>query len=514
MAVFVDERASEMKEVVLGLGSQNSLWSVVQIADEQLRAIHGSPRKMVVRSDRLAVEALRPTFEGDFHSFVIRVDKSHDNGKRDSLEGIVRKQNAVCQVVEEEESVEVQLSPQDEDHIEDVHQACDALSAALELPEVWRVHGEEYRSKPISPQVLFRALSKFKSSDIHLYPGAPPVFRIDGRLRHSDKFDPLSSEQIFEVVRRMASEKHFEEFIKRQQCSFIFHQVGMGYARVSAFMKAGTPHCTMRFLPEDIPSFEDLCIPRDSMEKLANLHFGLVLATGMTGSGKSTTVASLVDWINQNRALHILCIEQPVEFVHKSKKSVVSQRDVGEDIDTFAEAVRGALRHDPDVIVIGEMRDPDTIRAAINAAATGHLVISTLHSGTSYEAVNRIVSFFDPVERELVKLQLRDALKCVICQRLLPKRGGGRRVGLEFLFNDTNVISDAVLQGNSLALKVGMQQTSSASFIFERHLFELCKEEVISQEIAHAFASEPSILDQMILGSYAIPSPDAMLEHH
>lgn len=249
------------------------------------------------------------------------------------------------------------------------------------------------------------------------------------------------------------------------------------------------------------------------MEKLAQLHFGLILVTGMTGSGKSTTVASLVDWINEHKALHILCIEEPVEFVHKSKKSVISQRDVGEDVGSFATAVRGALRHDPDVIVIGEMRDPDTIRSAINAAATGHLVISTLHSGTSYETVNRIVSFFDPVERELVKLQLRDALKCVICQRLLPKRGGGRRVGLEFLFNDTNIIADAVLAGNSLGLKVGMQQTASASFIFEQHLFQLCEDEVIAEDVAREFSSEPSIFDQMLLGTYAIPSPDKMLAH-
>ena len=192
--------------------------------------------------------------------------------------------------------------------------------------------------------------------------------------------------------------------------------------------------------------------------------------------------------------------------------SIVSQRDVGEDVVSFATAVKGALRHDPDVIVIGEMRDPDTIRSAINAAATGHLVISTLHSGTTYETVNRIISFFDPVERDLVKLQLRDALKCVICQRLLPKRGGGRQVGLEFLFNDTNIIANSILHGDSLGLKVGMQQTSSSSFIFEQYLYDLFKANVISKETAQTFASEQSIFDQMVLGSYSIPSTDAMLK--
>ena len=218
------------------------------------------------------------------------------------------------------------------------------------------------------------------------------------------------------------------------------------------------------------------------MEKLAKLHFGMILVTGMTGSGKSTTVASLVDWINKNKSLHILCIEEPVEYVHANKKSVVSQRDVGVDIATFHEAVRGALRHDPDVIVIGEMRDPDTIRSAINAAATGHLVISTLHSSTAYEVVNRIVSFFDPVERDLVKLQLRDALKCVICQRLVPKVGGGRVPALEFLFNDTKHIADSILAGNTIGIKIGMQQDASSSFIFEKYLFDLVKKELITAE--------------------------------
>ncbi len=499
-----------MKEVILGLGHQTSLWTVVQTADEQLRSIHGSPKTMVVRSGALTVEAHRPTYEGVFDSFVFRVEGANEHC-RQILTKIAGENPSLCEIVQADDKVEVRLSPALPDDLEAVHKLCDELSAAFVLGEVWRVHGEEYRTKPVSQEALFRALIKFKSSDIHLYPGSTPVFRVDSKLRHADRFDALSSQQIFEAIKEMASEKHYNEFLTTQQCSFIYHQVGLGYARVSAFMKAGTPHCTLRFLPEKIPTFEDLAIPRDSMQTLGKLHFGLVLVTGMTGSGKSTTVASLVDWINQNNSLHILCIEHPVEFVHKSKKSVVSQRDVGEDVDNFADAVRGALRHDPDVIVIGEMRDPDTIRSAINAAATGHLVISTLHSGTSYEAVNRIVSFFDPVERDLVKLQLRDALKCVICQRLLPKRGGGRQVGLEFLFNDTNIIANAILQGNSLGLKVGMQQSSSASFIFEKHLYDLCKANIISQDIAQIYSSDRSTFDQMILGSYSIPTPDAML---
>jgi twitching motility protein PilT len=172
------------------------------------------------------------------------------------------------------------------------------------------------------------------------------------------------------------------------------------------------------------------------------------------------------------------------------------------------------LRHDPDVIVIGEMRDPDTIRSAINAAATGHLVISTLHSGTAYEVINRVVSFFDPVERDLVKLQLRDALKCVICQRLLPKVGGGRLPALECLFNDTKAISDNILTGNTIGIKVGMQQGASNSFIFEKYLYDLYKRDVISLETARENSSEPAIFDQMKLGTYSPPPLASMMQPH
>jgi twitching motility protein PilT len=501
-----------MKEVVIGLGQQKSLWSVVQMADEQLRTIHGSPRRMIVRSRGIEIEASRPQFDGDFQSFTVRFP-APGRGLKDSLRAFAAKCPVACESDDADGHVALRCAAPSAGQVEQLHLACDSLSEAFPLPEVWRIHGEEYRTVPISPEALFRAMIRFKASDTHLYPGAAPVFRVDSVMRRVQAFEPLSSEQILSLIETIAPEKHFREFNERQQCSFIYHQVGLGYARVSAFFKAGVPHCTMRFLPEKIPSFEDLNIPRAAMEKLAGLHFGLILVTGMTGSGKSTTVASLVDWINTYRSLHILSIEEPVEYVHTGKKSIVSQRDVGEDVGTFADAVRGALRHDPDVIVIGEMRDPDTIRSAINAAATGHLVISTLHSGTAYEVINRVVSFFDPVERDLVKLQLRDALKCVICQRLLPRIGGGRLPALECLFNDTKAISECILSGNTIGVKVGMQQGASNSFIFETYLYDLYKKDVIALEVARDNASEPAIFDQMKLGTYAPPPLSSMMQH-
>jgi twitching motility protein PilT len=498
-----------MNEIVLGLGPQKSLWDIVNLSDAQIRAMHGASRKVIARAGGLEIEAERPRLDGPLLGFTLRLSSLGD--LKETIRAGAAKAPIACQFAEANGQLEVRCPPPPEEQAERVREACETVTAPLRLPEIWRVRGEGYRAEPVSPEGIFRAMTRFRASDAHLYPGAPPVFRVDSMIRRSQMTDAVSSEQIFALIREMAPEKEVRALQQRQQCSFIFHQVGLGYARVSAFIKSGVPHCTMRYLPEKIPSFEDLRIPRPTMEQLGRLHFGLILVTGMTGSGKSTTVAALVDWINEHRTVHILTIEEPVEYVHVNKKAMISQRDVGVDVSSFQEAVRGALRHDPDVIVVGEMRDPDTIRSAISAASTGHLVISTLHAGTASEVVNRIVSFFDPVERDLVRLQLRDSLRCVICQRLVPKTGGGRLPALEILINDTKYIADSILAGDTLGIRIGMQQDASASFIFEKYLHDLVKQQLITVEQAQTYATEPSILDQMRLGTYVIPSLDSML---
>lgn len=500
-----------MREVIFGCGSQKSLIAVVHLADIQLKKSRGIPRKLVAKSPNLEVLATRQAFDADFNSYNVRI-KTH--GKlAEAIKQLPAQQAPGCTVTEKDGWIEFHC-PAPPTGVDGVKEAVDRLSSLLHLPEIWRVHGEQYRHDRLSSETLFKAMVKFHASDVHMHPGATPTFRIDGMIRHSEMPDQLSAEQILHFLRDIAPEKDWKEFEEKKQCSFQFHQVGLGYARVSAFIKADTPHCTMRFLPEVIPSFEDLSIPRTTMEKLAQMHFGLVLVTGMTGSGKSTTVASLIDWINAHRSLHILTIEEPVEYVHQNKKAIVSQRDVGVDVGSFHEAVRAALRHDPDVIVIGEMRDPDTIRSAINAAATGHLVISTLHAGTASEVINRIVSFFDPVERDLVKLQLRDCVKVVICQRLLRRAGGGRVPALEMLFNDTKHIHDSILAGDTTNIRIGMQQTASDSFIFEEYLLNLANKGIIQWNEATANATDTSVFQQMVLGTYTIPSVETMKHHH
>ncbi|HPC15744.1 MAG TPA: PilT/PilU family type 4a pilus ATPase [Candidatus Hydrogenedentes bacterium] len=499
-----------MQEIVLGLGRQKSLRSVVSMAEAQLRKTQGVPRKIVARSDTVEVTAERGDFKGDFEtfSFSARVSRSVAN----ALRTIAIEYSDACSLEEESgihlvhcPAVGNAFSPRS-------FEAVDKLSGAIPLPETWRVSGDNYRIDTISSELLFQALLQYKASDVHLSPGETPVFRVDGSTLRSELIGVLSSAQIYALIRQLASDIYWREFEEYKQTSFSFHQVGLGYARVSAFMKSGAPHCTLRFLPENIPSFEDLNIPKETMVKLAQLHHGLVLITGMTGSGKTTTAAALVDWINSTATDHIITIENPIEYVHTNKKSIISQRNLGSDVNSFGEAVRGALRHDPDVIVIGEMRDPDTIRSAINAAATGHLVISTLHSNTAYEVVNRIVSFFDPIERDLVRLQLRDCTRCVICQRLVPKVGGGRIPALEIMFNDIKPINDGICEGDTDGIRIGMQQTVSHSFLFEDYLLKLYKAGKIDLEHARTYSTDESVLDQMIMGTYSVPRLDSLKE--
>lgn len=495
-----------MAEIIVGAGRQKTLRQVLHLCEAELHRTKGAARRVVMRGPGIEAIAGRHRFEGEFESFAIRL---HGSGRlHETLNQLIASAGIPCSLAEIEGGYEFRCQPAHGD-TEQTMRVLDELSPQLHLPEIWRVHGEEFRHEQVSLEGMFRLLVDHHASDVHLFPGSPPVIRVDNELQSSKSGDPLSAEQVLALIRDAAHERDWKDFQSEQQCSFNFHQVGLGYSRISAFMKSGVPHCTIRFLPEKIPSFEDLHIPHDAMEALAKLDYGLILVTGMTGSGKSTTVAALIDWINAHDRLHIITIEEPIEYVHANRCSIVSQRGVGVDVPTFADAVRGSLRHDPDVIFIGEMRDQATIHAAISAAATGHLVISTLHSNTSSEVINRIVSFFEPVERDLVRLQLRDAIKCVMCQRLLPKVGGGRVPAIEFLFNDTKHLNESILAGDTLGIRVGMQQDLSQSCIFEESLNSLCKADLVSLEEARLHASSPEIFEQMRLGTYHPPT----LEH-
>ncbi len=497
-----------MSEIVLGTGQKQTLRNILRLTEAVINKREGQPRRIRLWTEDVEIEACRTEFKGEFENYTLFLPK----------EMIAEEELQECQTAypselsfeEDGHCWRIIAPPYETEFTPKVLEALNKLSTIVQLPEVWRAEGFDFRIDKINVEMLFHAMVQYKASDVHLSAGLNPVFRIDNDTRFSEIMTPLSSAQIGELIRRIAPPGFYEEFENYKQTSFSYHQAGAGYARVSAFMKNGTPHCTFRYLPEKIPSFDDLHIPVEQLQSLAQTPRGLILITGMTGSGKTTTMASLIDWINTHKAVHILTIENPIEFVHTNKKSIISQRSIGPDVGSFGEAVTGALRHDPDVIQIGEMRDPDTIRAAINAAATGHLVISTMHSNTSYEVINRIVSFFDPSERDLVRLQLRDCLKGVLCQRLVAKKGGGRIPAIEFLFNDIKPINDAIMKGETDVIRIGMQQTVSHSMLFEHYLFKMFKDGAIDLEHARETATDVSVFDQLHMGTYAVPRLDSL----
>jgi twitching motility protein PilT len=498
-----------MAEHILGMGTRKSVREIIALSEEVLAKKEGNPRRIVIRGKGIEVVADRREHSGPFESFRLSIQNRGEVVEK--VQETSTQYEDACTITEED-GWQVISCPGTGQQVETkrLFAAVDTFTGIRRMPEVWRVRGDGYKTEPISPELLFLAMLKYKASDVHLSPGTHPVFRVDNEIRNSELVGAVSAIQIRNLIKDIAPDEAWEEFEREMQTSFNYHQVGLGYSRVSAFIKDSAPHLTFRFLPENIPSFEDLHIPGDTMKELAGMHHGLILVTGMTGSGKSTTVATMVDWINATKNLHILTIEHPVEYVHQNKKAVISQRNTGTDVLSFRDAVTGALRHDPDVIVIGEMRDPDTIRAAINAAATGHLVISTLHSNTASEVINRIISFFDPVERDLVKLQLRDCIRCIICQRLVPKVGGGRVPALEFMFNDIKPINDAIVLGDTDMMRIGIQQSVSHSFLFEDYLYKQYKKGVIDLEVARQYATEPSLLDQLVMGTYSIPRLDSI----
>jgi twitching motility protein PilT len=498
-----DEGENVVDEIVLGVGNKGSARDVIRVAAEIIEETQGVPRHVVCTTPKVSIVSEREGYEDEFESYTLRL--SLPEPARNAVENAAAAHSGACAISKEKDSITLQCPPEGSTDFDAGREAIDEISHAFKIPEVWRVVGDRFRIDPISVELIFQAMVQYKASDCHLCPGKPPIFRIDNQARESELMGSLSAAQLVALIEEIASVPDWKRFNEFMQCSFSFHQVGLGYSRVSCFFKGGAPHVTFRFLPETIPSFEELKVPVETMQDLANLHRGLLLITGMTGSGKTTTLAALVDWINQHKHLHILSIENPIEFVHQNKKAVVSQRRLGIDVVSFNEGVRGALRHDPDVIVIGEMRDKDTIRSAIDAAATGHLVLSTLHANSASEVVNRIVSFFDPIERDLVKLQLRDSLRCCINQRLLPKKGGGRIPALEIMFNDIKPISDAIIAGDTDNIRIGMQQTMSHSILFEQYLHKMYKNGEIELEHAREFSTEESMFDQLNMETYSVP---------
>ncbi|MDQ0286521.1 twitching motility protein PilT [Desulfofundulus luciae] len=356
---------------------------------------------------------------------------------------------------------------------------------------------------------LLKLAFELKASDVHLTVGRPPVFRVHGKLFAADELDAravpwvedlpvLTAGDTEALARQLIPGDRFQQFMQVGESDLSYAIPGVGRFRVNAFKQRGTVALAIRLIPERIPTFDELGLP-EVVAHLARRPRGLVLVTGPTGSGKSTTLAAMIDLINSESRLHIITLEDPIEYVHRHKKSLVNQREIGRDSLSFAAALRAALREDPDVILVGEMRDLETIATAITAAETGHLVLATLHTTSAAQTIDRIIDVFPPHQQQQVRLQLANALEGVIAQQLLPRRDRPGRVAALEILVATPAIRNLIREGKTHQIishlqtgaRYGMQTLDMA-------LRNLVRTGVIGREEALARAADAENLLKMI----------------
>jgi len=334
--------------------------------------------------------------------------------------------------------------------------------------------------------VLLEIVNSRKASDLHITTGIPPTIRVNGSLMQLD-LPPLGPQESKELIEQLLNKdtsirKKFEE---KGEVDFSYAIPSIGRFRVNVFKQRGTYAAALRAVGIIIPSMEELGLPRHILESLSNNTRGLVLVTGPTGSGKSTTLATMVNYINEKRKGHILTLEDPIEYLHKHKNSIVNQREIGIDSKSYSEALRAALREDPDVILVGEMRDQETIATAVTAAETGHLVLSTLHTIGAPQTIDRIIDVFPPYQQQQIKVQLSNILKGVVSQQLLPRSDiKGRCVALEIMVGNP-AIANLIREGKTHQIYSQIQTGGlNGMMTMDGSIVKLYKEGKISLETA------------------------------
>jgi twitching motility protein PilT len=346
---------------------------------------------------------------------------------------------------------------------------------------------------------LLEECVRTKASDLHLQVGLPPVLRIDGALQPVSGYSALDEATVEKLVFATLEEDQKQILIKDKEFDYSFSFGDLGRFRVNAFHEKGNLAAAFRLIPNQIQSIAELGMPA-VVTSFADFPRGLVLVTGPTGSGKSTTLAALVDKINSEKACHIITIEDPIEFTHKSKRSVVVQREVHYDTYSFSAALRSALREDPDVVLIGEMRDLETISAAITIAETGHLVFATLHTNSASQSIDRMIDVFPPHQQPQVRSQLSNILMAICAQRLVPAIGGGRVVAAEILVANPAVRS-VIREGKTHQLDTIIQTGADQGMqTMDRTLVKLVQTGVITHDAAREYAVDLQEFERLSRG--------------
>ena len=333
---------------------------------------------------------------------------------------------------------------------------------------------------------LFKTATKKKASDLHIIVGKPPVLRIDGELRILSEEAEITRDMAEKMIFSILTEKQREKFINEREIDISYEIPKFSRYRVNLHWEKDNVGLVARVISNEVPSLDDLDLP-PVVHKMIEQNSGLILVTGPTGCGKSTTLAAMVERINQMRFANIITLEDPIEFIHKPKKSIIKQRQLGSDMLTFGGALRHVLRQDPNVIMVGEVRDLETMSATITLAETGHLVLATLHTHNAAQTIDRIIDVFPPHQQAQVRLQLSISLSGMLSQQLLPKVGGGRIAAREILINTPAVAN--IIRENKIPQIKSVIQTSAdeGMFSMEQHVKELLRQNLIEESTALAY---------------------------
>lgn len=343
-------------------------------------------------------------------------------------------------------------------------------------------------------------IAKVKASDVHLMLGKQPSLRVSGEIVRLDT--PALTEEDFDGILKTVLHKDIQYKLKdARDLDFTYELKGVSRYRVNYCKDLGKPKLTMRLIPYEIPTFEELMLP-PSIKHFTEFNNGILLITGPTGSGKSTTIASLLENINKNQRKHIITIEDPIEFLYSDKNCLITQRGMGIDVEDFPAGIKYALRQDPDIIVIGEIRDKETVEAAIQAAETGHFVLSTIHTNSATQTINRIVGLFETDQKEFIRKRLATALKGTIAQKLIPKKGGGLVPALEIMAT-TPAISDYIAKDKMSDIDQLIAKSNSQTLCtMNSSIYNLYKLNLIDKETAIESSDNPTELYQMMRGIY------------
>ena len=348
-------------------------------------------------------------------------------------------------------------------------------------------------------ETLLEECIKRKASDLHIQVGLRPILRVDGALTPVNGTPVLNSQMVKNLVFSTLDEEQQKILVKDKEFDYSFAFGELGRFRANAFHERGDLAAAFRLIPNEIKSINELGLP-GVVENFANYPRGLVLVTGPTGSGKSTTLAALVDKINQDKSLHIITIEDPIEYTHKSKRSVVVQREVHYDTYSFAAALRSALREDPDVVLIGEMRDLETIAAAITIAETGHLVFATLHTNSAAQSIDRMIDVFPAHQQPQIRVQLANMLMAICSQRLIPAIGGGLVAAAEIMVTN-NAVKSLIREGKSHQLDTVIQTGADQGMqTMDRTLVNMIKSGIITYDNARDYAVDLAEFERLVRG--------------